>query len=178
MIQDVWKHELRGDYCKFLERYDKELKFGDTLTDLQKEDFRLLLFIFRKAASVNPKAPTPIKGLECRFQFKSVNPKPYSRGLPRLSPADMAVQSEMTNAMLKAGVIEYADSEWSTGVVMAKKKGTTDKRYAVDYRGLNQELMGNVIGVPRIDDLLDHWGKANFFSTFDLASAFWSIPYA
>ena len=38
---------------------------------------------------------------------------------------------------------------------MAKKKGTTDKRYAIDYRGLNQVLIGNVIGVPRIDDLLD-----------------------
>ena len=37
--------------------------------------------------------------------------------------------------------------------VMAKKKGTSDKRYAVDYRGLNAELIGNVIGVPRIDDL-------------------------
>ena len=36
--------------------------------------------------------------------------------------------------------------------------------------------MGNLIGVSRIDDLLDHWGNANFFSTFDLASAFWSIP--
>ena len=59
---------------------------------------------------------------------------------------------------------------------MAKKKGTTDKRYAVDYRGLNAELIGNVIGVPRIDDLLDHWGKSKWFSTFDLASAFWSIP--
>ena len=57
-----------------------------------------------------------------------------------------------------------------------EKNGTTDKRYEVDYRGLNQELMGNVIGVPRIDDLLDHWDKANYFSTFDLASAFWSIP--
>ena len=91
MLQEVWKYELRGDYCKFLERYDKELKFGDSLTDKQKEGFRLLLFIFRKAASVNPKAPTPIKGLECRFQFKSVNPKPCSRGLPRLSPADMAI---------------------------------------------------------------------------------------
>ena len=32
MVQDVWKHELRGDYYKFLDRYDKELKFGDTLT--------------------------------------------------------------------------------------------------------------------------------------------------
>ena len=176
MLQDVWKCELRGDYCKFLERYNKELKFGGTLTDKQKDGFRLLLFTFRKAASVNPKAPTPIKGLECRFQFKSVNRKPHSPVLPRLSPADMTVQSEMTNAMLKAGLVGYADSEWSTAVVMAKKKGTTDKRYAVDYRGLNQELMGNVIGVPRIDDLLDHWGKADFFSTFDSASAFWSIP--
>ena len=42
----------------------------------------------------------------------------------------MAVQSEMTNTMLKACVIGYADSELSTGVVMAKKKGTTYKRYA------------------------------------------------
>ena len=25
---------------------------------------------------------------------------------------------------------------------MAKKKGTSDKRYAVDYRGLNAELIG------------------------------------
>ena len=67
MIQDVWKHELKDDYYKFLDHYDKELKFGDTLTNTQKEDFRLLLFIFRKVASVNPKAPTPVKGLECRF---------------------------------------------------------------------------------------------------------------
>ena len=50
-------------------------------------------------------------------------------------------------------MIEYVASEWSTGVVMAKKKGTTDKQYAVDYRGLNLELLGNSRGVPRIDDL-------------------------
>ena len=154
MLQEVWERQSRDGYRKFLDRCNKELKFGDTLTDKQKEDIRTLLFIFRKAVSVNPKAPAPIKGLECRFQFKSVNPKPYSRGLPRLSPAVMTVQSEMTNVMLKAGVVEYADSEWSTGVVMAKKRGTTDRRYAVDYMGLNQELMGNVIGVSRIDDLL------------------------
>ena len=42
---------------------------------------------------------------------------------------------------------------------MAKKKGTTDKRYAVDYRGLSLELLENSMDVPRIDDLLDHWAK-------------------
>ena len=176
MLDQVWNHESKSDYDTFLDRYRKDCKFGDVLTQDSVDKTLLLLFIFRKCASINPKAPTPIKGLECRLQFKSANPKPYTRGLPRLSPADMIVQCEMTNAMLKAGVIEYADSEWSTGVVMAKKKGTTDKRYAVDYRGLNAELIGNVIGVPRIDDLLDHWGKSKWFSTFDLASAFWSIP--
>ena len=108
---------------------------------------KVLLFIFRKCASENPKMATPIDGLECRLQFRSKDPKPYTRGLPRLSPGDQAIQSEMTSAMFKNGVIEYSDSEWSTGVVMAKKKGTTDKRYAVDYRGLNLELLGNSMGL-------------------------------
>ena len=86
----------------------------------------------------------PENGYSHRWsRVSSKDPKPYTRGLPRLSPGDQAIQSEMTNAMFKNGVIEYGDSEWSTGVVMAKKKGTTDKRYAVDYRGLNLELLGN-----------------------------------
>ena len=36
--------------------------------------------------------------------------------------------------------------------------------------------MENVIGVPRIDDLLDHRGKAKYFSVFELPSAFWWMP--
>ena len=97
--------------------YEKDLKFGKVLNSEQIESMELLLFIFRKVASENPKVATPIDGLECRLQFKSPNPKPYSMGLPRLSPGDMAIQSEMTNAMRKNDVIEYADSEWSTGVM-------------------------------------------------------------
>ena len=47
---------------------------------------------------------------------------------------------------------------------MAKKKGTTDKRCAVEYRGLNLELLGNIMGVPRIDDLLDAYSITPFFN--------------
>ena len=35
---------------------------------------------------------------------------------------------------------------------------------------MTKHPMKRSLGVPRIDDLLDHWGKTNFFSTFDLAS--------
>ena len=48
----------------------------------------------------------------------------------------------MTDKMLNNDVIEYADSKWAAGVVLAKKKGTTEKRYAVDLRGLNLEILG------------------------------------
>ena len=41
-----------------------------------------------------------------------------------------------------------------------KEKGSSDKRYAVENRGSNAELIGNVIGVPRIDDLLGTWSKS------------------
>ena len=111
MIEQVWLHEDKSDYDKFIERYKKDLHFGDVLTSQQIDKMKLLLFIFRKAASENPKVATHIDGLECRLQFSTANPKTYSRGLPRLSPGDMAIQSEMTRAMLHNGVIEYADSE-------------------------------------------------------------------
>jgi hypothetical protein len=117
-----------------------------------------------------------MKGVECRVHLKSLNPRPRVRGLQRLSPADKAIHEEMTGGMLKNGVIEFADSEWSAGVVLAKKKGTDKKRYAVDLRGLNEEAIGNAIGVPRLDDLLENWARARWLSTWDAASAFWSIP--
>ena len=88
------------------------------------------------------------------------NPTPYTRGIQRLSPANVAIQSEMTNVMRKNKVIEYADSAWSTDVGMAKKRDTSDKRYTIDYKGLNAELTRNVICVPCVDDLLETWSKS------------------
>ena len=87
MIVRVWLHEKKSDYNAFIKRYEKDSKFGKVLNSEQIERMKLLLFIFRKVASENPKVATPIDGLECRLQFKSPNSKPYSRGVPRLSPA-------------------------------------------------------------------------------------------
>ena len=85
MIERVWLHENKSDYNAFVKLYEKDLKFGKVLNSEQIERMKLLLFIFRKVASENPKVATPIDGLECRLQFRSPNPKPYSRGLPRLT---------------------------------------------------------------------------------------------
>jgi hypothetical protein len=108
LLKHVWEHENKPDYDKFLEKYKGQLKFGNTLTEEQIENIKVLLFIFRKCAPETPKMATPIDGLECRLRSK--DPKPYTRGLPRLSPGDQAIQSEMTSAMLKNGVTEQTQS--------------------------------------------------------------------
>ena len=68
------------------------------------------------------------------------------------------------------GSKRFRDSEWAAGVVLAKKKGTTEKRYAVDLKGLNLEILGCAMGAPRIDELLDRWGKGAWFSTWGNAA--------
>ena len=163
LLRDIWLHASKQDYQAFFKTFHASLKFGDDLTKEQKEQVRMLLFAYRKIVALGPKGPKPMDGVECRLHFKSSRPTPFAQPLRHMSPADKDIHHSMSGKMLKNEVIEYADSEWAAGVVLAKKKGTTEKRYAFDLRGLNLEILGCAMGVPRIDELLDAWGKANWF---------------
>ncbi len=76
--------------------------------------------------------------------------------------------------MLQAGVIEPSSSPWAAPVVLVRKKDGTI-RYCIDYRKLNDVTKKDSYPLPRIDDSLDVLGKANYFSTLDLASGYWQI---
>jgi hypothetical protein len=51
-----------------------------------------------------------------------------------------------------------------------KKDGT--KRMCIDYRTLNSMTIMNKYQLPRIEDLLDRFKKAKFFSKIDLRSGY------
>ena len=77
--------------------------------------------------------------------------------------------------MLKDGIIRKSNSSFQSRVVLARKKDGT-KRFCVDYRDLNKKIVNHGVPLPNITDALDMAAGAKFFSGFDLASAFWSIP--
>ncbi len=86
------------------------------------------------------------------------------------------VQSQIEE-MLSSGTIEPSSSAWSSPMVIVKKKDGS-LRICVDYRRLNQLSKADAYPMPRIDDLLDQIGQAQFISTIDLAKGYWQVPVA
>ena len=64
--------------------------------------------------------------------------------------------------MFKEGVIVESDSNWSSPVILVKKK-TGDTRLCVDYRAVIKVLRKDEWPLPRIEDILDTLGEAKFF---------------
>ena len=94
---------------------------------------------------------------------------------PRRMP--FAVRQEVIKQlteMQRSGVIEPSNSPWSSPVVIVRKKDGSHRFY-VDYRSLNALTKPDAFPLPRIGDILDQLGGAQYFSTLDLASGFWQI---
>src|SRR5436190_19763325 len=65
-------------------------------------------------------------------------------------------------------------SPWASPVVIVDKKDST-QRFCVDYRGLNKITKIDRYPLPRIDELLETFRTANWFTTLDLASGYWQV---
>ena len=76
--------------------------------------------------------------------------------------------------MEKAGVIRKSYSPWSSPVVIVEKKDGS-KRFCVDYRKINQITIPDAHPLPRIDDMLEQFETAKWFTSIDLASGYWQI---
>jgi hypothetical protein len=71
-------------------------------------------------------------------------------------------------------LIRKSASPWTSPVVIVDKKGG-DKRLCIDYKKLNTVTKADVYPLPRIDDMLESFGEATWFSTLDLASGYWQV---
>ena len=75
-----------------------------------------------------------------------------------------AVEKEI-EMMLMEGVIEPCVSEWTSSMVIIKKKDDTIQ-LCVDYRRLNSKTVMDAYSMPRVDDILDQVGQAKHMISF------------
>ena len=70
--------------------------------------------------------------------------------------------------------MEPSQSPYCNGIVQVKKKDGSI-RTCIDMRRANEHTRFDAFPLARIDDSLDMLGKAQYMSTLDNSSAFWSI---
>nr|XP_012152955.1 PREDICTED: uncharacterized protein LOC105664165 [Megachile rotundata] len=84
------------------------------------------------------------------------------------------------NKMLEKSIIEPSDSPYNAPVWVVPKKpdasGKRKWRIVIDFRKLNQLTDQDAYPLPTSNEILDHLGKAKFFSALDLSSGFHQIP--
>ena len=87
-----------------------------------------------------------------------------------------AEQAEV-HRMLEADIVEPAQSEWASPVVLFPKPDGS-LRFCVDYRKLNAATVKDTYPLPRMGDVIDSRGDTNLFTTLDCKSGYWKIPIA
>ena len=93
----------------------------------------------------------------------------------RLPEARKEVVKQELDKMLAQGIVQPSRSPWASPIVLFEKKDG-NVRFCVDYRKLNQVSKFDAYPMPRVDEVLESVGSAQFISTLDLVRGYWQIP--
>ena len=107
-----------------------------------------------------------------REDANSFRINPYRTGPDGRTEIRMAV-----TAMKEDGVIRYAKSEWASPILLIPKSDGS-MRFFVDYRRLNELTVQDSYPLLCMEDCLDSFGEAAFFTTVGCNSGYWKIPVA
>ena len=100
--------------------------------------------------------------------------KPINQAARRPTRMLAGKEDEIIQEQLKAGVVRESTSPWASPMVyVMKKDGTIGP--CVDYRKLNENTLKDAYPLLRIDDSLDSFENAKYYSTLDLQSGYWQI---
>ena len=100
---------------------------------------------------------------------------PIRQKFYRTSPKEQEHIDNEIQEMLKHNIIRPSTkSEWASPVILVPKKNGK-LRFCVDYRQVNKVTKKDNYPLPRIDEILDSLGKAQWFTSLDLASGYWQV---
>ena len=77
--------------------------------------------------------------------------------------------------MIENNICRPSKSPWASNVVLVRKRDST-LRFAIDYRKLNDVTKKDAYSLPDIQSILDKLKGASFFTSLDVASAYWCVP--
>lgn len=131
-----------------------------------------LMELLSRYSDVFPKEPPPglpVNEIPCEAVPLPPGVKPPYRKQYRMSPAEREEIDKQIQRLLRLGHIQPSHSPFGAPVlVVPKPRSPGEWRLVYDYRELNKLTIKNHWPLPRIDDLLDAFRGATYFTSLDL----------
>lgn len=116
---------------------------------------------------------------EVKHKLRLQDEKPIFVRNYRQAPKQKEEIKKQINQLLEQNIIKESRSPWSCPVHIVPKKidatGEQKYRLVIDYRKLNEKTIEDKYPLPNIDDILDKLGRAQYFTTIDLASGYHQV---
>jgi predicted transcriptional regulator len=149
-----------------------------SLEEQQKEDVQAILKDFPHLFSsgsndlghiVNPDMCHRIELIE------GATPPTRLRSMSSYSEREREFIAREIQMLLSLGIIQASTSPWISAPVVVRKQDDT-LRLCIDFRPLNKVTVADPYPLPNIEMMLRRMSKSCYFSTVDIASAFWQVP--
>ena len=165
------KAEDRKEKIKVLVE-DVIRRVDETVTEEEKEKLKKLLYEYQDVIS-SDELDLGLTNL-VEHCIETGDAKPCRQALRRTPAAYAHIVDEQVQLMLRQGIIQPSVSDWSSNVVLVKKKDQT-YRFCVDFRALNACSIRDMQPIPRIDSCLEALAGASWFTTLDMRSGFFQV---
>ncbi|GBO46567.1 Retrovirus-related Pol polyprotein from transposon 17.6 [Araneus ventricosus] len=145
--------------------HEKEIDLTHIRNKAHQEKVRNLLRNYK---------PNKTKKIDVKMNIRLTSDIPINSSPRRFPFIKKEIINEQIEQWLKDKIIRPSTSEYSSPVVLVKKKDGSS-RLCIDYRRLNKITVREHFPLPLIDDLLDRLQSANIFTTLDLRNAFFHV---
>ena len=169
---EVASNDMEEDIPNWKEDSQEVAQVGSQLSECQAKELKSLLEKFDEVFQTRPGQTTLAEHHIHAEGATPVRQAPYR--IPHAFRDD--VHRELKE-MLEHGIIDRSTSEWASPLITVRKKDHS-LRLCVDYRRLNTLSKADAYPLPRVEELIDRVGNANFISTLDLTKGFWQVPVA
>ncbi len=109
------------------------------------------------------------------YEIRLTDTRPVRSHPYRLAPPKMETLRQIVKELLESGVIEESVSSFASPAFLVPKPNGKS-RMVLDYRKLNAQIEIDSVPLPDLHSAFDWFGKAKYFSVFDLNQAYHQIP--
>lgn len=150
------------------------------LSHLNSEERKTIINLILKYQDIIYDEDKPLTfSSQVKHEIKLTNENPIYQKPYRKPYAHKIEIDKQINKMLEQDIIRPSNSPWASPITLVPKKidstGERKWRLVIDYRRLNENTVKDKYPLPNINEILDKLGRANYFSTLDLASGYHQI---